>query len=53
MTFRNPAARDAAWGRYFAKRGLQPTTRDTRTRPNPVRLAEYHRKRELARVVRY
>lgn len=51
-TFRDPVARDRAWGRYFAKRGLCPLTRDVRPVYNPLRLAAYQVKRALAGEVR-
>lgn len=39
--FRNPAARDAAWGRYYAKRGLRPLMTEPRSMPVEFRLADY------------
>ena len=52
MTFRNPVARDAAWGRYYRKRGLAPCKRDTRPTPNPIRRAVYETRRALSQIVR-
>jgi hypothetical protein len=40
-TFRHPANRDAAWGRYYARHGLAPATRGCRTLSNAERLAAW------------
>lgn len=57
MTFRDPAARDAAWGRYYRKRGLAAvqrakSARDLRPTPGPIRRAIYETRRALAQLVR-
>jgi hypothetical protein len=51
--FRDPAARDAAWGRYYRKRGLAPLMRKPQSRSNNQRLAVYAVRRALATLIRY
>lgn len=51
--FRDPAARDAAWGRYYARRGLAPLLRKPRSRSNNERLAVYAVRRAMAALIRY
>jgi hypothetical protein len=51
--FRDPVARDRAYGRYYARHGLRPVTKDTRQTPNPLRLAEYQRRKAMSGVIRY
>lgn len=53
--FRDPAARDAAWGRYYRKRGLsavEKAGKHSRPIPNPVRRALYETRRALSELVR-
>ena len=47
-TFRDPAARDRAWGRYYARQGLAPTTRSIAPQTPAQRRAEYAWRRALA-----
>lgn len=52
--FRDPAARDAAWGRYYRKRGLAPIRRTPVGMSNAYRIANYIQRRarhEAALVV--
>lgn len=52
-TFRNPAARDAAWGRYYRKRGLAPVFHKPRSVSNPQRMAVYASRRALSTLIRF
>ena len=52
--FRDPAARDAAWGRYYRKHGLSPIRRAPVAMPNVFRIANYYQRRarhEAAQLV--
>ena len=53
IRFRDPVARDRAWARYYAQRGLRPMTRDIRQIPNPLRLANYAVRKALSTTVKY
>lgn len=44
-TFRNPAAREAAWGRYYRRKGLAPIRKHPRCMPNVYRIANYLRRK--------
>lgn len=45
-TFRDPAARDRAWARFYARAGLRvPATKECRSMPNAFRLANYRIRR--------
>ncbi|MBB1060386.1 hypothetical protein [Marilutibacter spongiae] len=46
-------ARDRAWARFYASRGLRPVTKDLRQQPNPVRLAAYAVRRALSTCVKH
>ena len=39
--FRDPAERDAAWGRYYARHGCRPVTRRCHPLTNPERLSSW------------
>ena len=45
--FRNPAARDAAWGRYYARSMDRAPLAGERTPTPAARLAQYHVRRLL------
>lgn len=51
--FRDPAARDAAWGRFYARRGLAPLLHKPVSRSNPQRLATYAVRKALATTIRF
>lgn len=40
-SFRNPGAREAAWGRYYRKKGLAPIQKHPRCMSNCFRVANY------------
>lgn len=50
--FRDQARRDAAWGRYYRKRGLAPVERGITPQPNPIRRAIYEVRRALSQPIR-
>lgn len=50
--FRDPAARDRAWARYYRSRGLAPCFRLVRPTPNPIRRAEYETRKALSQELR-
>lgn len=53
-TFRNPGAREAAWGKYYRKKGLALCRKHPRSMSNTYRIANYLQRRarhEAALVV--
>ena len=51
-SFRDPVARDRAWGQYLRRRGCAPVTRDIRPIPQPIRRAIYEARKALSQPVR-
>lgn len=50
--FRDPVARDRAWGQYLRRRGLSPVERGITPTPNPIRRAVYEVRRALSQPIR-
>lgn len=50
--FRDPVARDKAWGRYYAARGLRPLSKDVCQPYNALRLLAYLTRRAVATEMR-
>lgn len=44
-SFRDPGAREAAWGRYYRKKGLAPSHKHPRCMSNLYRIANYLQRR--------
>lgn len=49
---RDPIARDRAFIRFYASRGLRPVLRDVRPMPNEMRRAVYETRKALSQQIR-